>query len=1475
MSRKHLFTTVFKWLRYCLVGLSLALVGHTSGAVKHDSSVVVGVTDSLFAGQTDARILSVAVHISGTGTDSIFCGNFEFDPTGTKSVDRIKEARIYYLGNTLILDAPLNKSDQMGNKGSISTSSIVFSDSLKLPAGTHYFILAYDLSDSVPHLDSFGAEMKQMSAGGATVSPSIYSTPGLRVVSTFMSSSYCSVGRKTTGTITVGISKVSIDGVWTNYTSNQDGYTFFRNSLPIYKSTTYPIELKVGPLNTHYAQVWVDWDGDGHFENDELLLSETGIAAGGRVTDSLKVPCFVNPGPKRLRIIAGLNSSTPATACDSTEYGSIEDYVLWVQREEAPDASFVPDTTTYIGGQALLEKKGNTFREGVVYSWDLDSDGLFDTVSQKLQWAFHQTGYQKVSLKATLTTCGSAELTSIYTDSILVKSSTLAPITEFVASANLVAPETPIQLTDLSENGVSSWKWKVYPEALNTSSTFSFINGTSDTSKAPELVFHKEGTYSIALTVLNLIGRDTTIKLDYITVRRPASFCGKEQNHSDTLTQNTGIIYDDGGPDNDYGQDLSCTILIQPICADRVHLDLDVVDISRWTTSGNAGDWLRIYDGTSTLDSALHTKLGYSNGVFNPNNAPSSLGTVTANSGSMLLQFETDDISEGEGFKLEYHITPKKITLPTLRILGHDTVFVNSIANYSNSSKEVWIEEIWDFDDDGIPDGSGNHADFTWSTTGKKRIGLYVNGCSQKDTLFKTIRVVKPTSRPDAAFDILTPNITRNDTLFLLDRSTNGPTAYRWSVEGRLGYRFVNGTHASSKNPILLFDSLGTYSIKLWVKNSLGSDSLLRTNSVKVRDYCTPSVASQLGDLGISKVVLRDLRGNTLISQSSSEVAGYTDFSKGVRANVTPGERYIFSIERRNGSDKMQRSIWIDLDQDGFFSKSEQLVFEKASNTLRWTDTLLLPKSSITGLSRLRVGANAANQTDLGCGPHLSGEFEDYGLMVIPDQKPPELVLNGKDTVTIELCRGYREPGFSATDNVQGNLTHQVIIEGKVDTAVAGNYELRYRVKDSADNETIVSRWVTVLGDTSRPVVHLVGSETIRLHVFDNYTDAGITFFDSCSGILKIDTISNLNNEKLGGYEVKYRAWDVAGNSDSVSRRIEVYDAETPTFAFLDNTDTMYIEVFDTYLENKWEAKDNYDQSPDVTITGTVNTNVPDTYYVNYSIIDSSGNGPVSATRVVFVADSTKPVIVLPTKQVEIEVGRRVNLPIPQVTDNFDPNPVLEVLGSYDRDFIGSYTIRYVATDMSQNVADTADLIVVVYDDIPPNLSLIGAPLLQVCRWSEYKDPGINYSDNYNLQSELTFASSYFNASDEPVTVDAITQSPGYYSAFYEVIDESDNASRITRIIEVVPCNNALAENKYQGVLIYPNPAHEWVTVVSEKDIENIWVVDALGKEYPIDVGGKGLKELAFSIAPLTNGVYFVKVETPDGLMATRLLVQH
>ncbi|WP_298517190.1 S8 family serine peptidase [uncultured Kordia sp.] len=79
------------------------------------------------------------------------------------------------------------------------------------------------------------------------------------------------------------------------------------------------------------------------------------------------------------------------------------------------------------------------------------------------------------------------------------------------------------------------------------------------------------------------------------------------------------------------------------------------------------------------------------------------------------------------------------------------------------------------------------------------------------------------------------------------------------------------------------------------------------------------------------------------------------------------------------------------------------------------------------------------------------------------DTEAPVITLTGAATITLTVGDSFTDPGATATDNVDGNLTSSIVVTGSVNTSVEGTYTLNYNVSDAAGNAaTQVSRTVNV-----------------------------------------------------------------------------------------------------------------------------------------------------------------------------------------------------------------------------------------------------------------------------------------------------------------------------------------------------------------------------------------------------------------------------
>ena len=77
------------------------------------------------------------------------------------------------------------------------------------------------------------------------------------------------------------------------------------------------------------------------------------------------------------------------------------------------------------------------------------------------------------------------------------------------------------------------------------------------------------------------------------------------------------------------------------------------------------------------------------------------------------------------------------------------------------------------------------------------------------------------------------------------------------------------------------------------------------------------------------------------------------------------------------------------------------------------------------------------------------------------DNVNPFISLEGSDSIFIPVGSSYSEAGYSASDNCDGDLSSNVIVNGSVSNSV-GRYVINYSVSDSSGNSNSVDRTVNV-----------------------------------------------------------------------------------------------------------------------------------------------------------------------------------------------------------------------------------------------------------------------------------------------------------------------------------------------------------------------------------------------------------------------------
>ena len=112
--------------------------------------------------------------------------------------------------------------------------------------------------------------------------------------------------------------------------------------------------------------------------------------------------------------------------------------------------------------------------------------------------------------------------------------------------------------------------------------------------------------------------------------------------------------------------------------------------------------------------------------------------------------------------------------------------------------------------------------------------------------------------------------------------------------------------------------------------------------------------------------------------------------------------------------------------------------------------------------------------------------------LISGDKESPVITLTGNESISLPIGQTYNEPGYTANDNCNGDLTSEVKVTNNIDVNRAGSYEVVYKVSDKSGNEVSVTRKVKVYQDKVQIKPGIYKSSTIYL-TFDDGPSASIT----------------------------------------------------------------------------------------------------------------------------------------------------------------------------------------------------------------------------------------------------------------------------------------------------------------------------------------------------------------------------------------------
>lgn len=348
--------------------------------------------------------------------------------------------------------------------------------------------------------------------------------------------------------------------------------------------------------------------------------------------------------------------------------------------------------------------------------------------------------------------------------------------------------------------------------------------------------------------------------------------------------------------------------------------------------------------------------------------------------------------------------------------------------------------------------------------------------CSYTDTV--TVKVKAPTA-PVARFGVDKTLAFANTLVKFSDSTLNLPDSVIWSFTPNT-VTFVNGTTNKSKNPEVNFTAAGLYSIKLVAQNLGGKDSLTKTNFVEIIPQYCASGATSTGDEDIGRVRIGSFASNnpgpTPIANNTLSNKSYSDLLNvdGFKARIAVPDTIEVSII--NSSASLYESLisaWIDMNKDGVFDASEQIMNQISTNNI--TDRtkkqgFTIAPGAVIGKTVMRVIAWETGITPgTGpCGPYGYGETEDYIINILPpppgDYYPPVI------------------SNITLTPDSSCNTVSHTITASIFDTTAVDSAWIYYSV--NGVNQTPIAMTKPTTGTIYSGVIGPQGNGVVRFRIF-------------------------------------------------------------------------------------------------------------------------------------------------------------------------------------------------------------------------------------------------------------------------------------------------------------------------------------------------------------------------------------------------------
>ena len=225
---------------------------------------------------------------------------------------------------------------------------------------------------------------------------------------------------------------------------------------------------------------------------------------------------------------------------------------------------------------------------------------------------------------------------------------------------------------------------------------------------------------------------------------------------------------------------------------------------------------------------------------------------------------------------------------------------------------------------------------------------------------------------------------------------------------------------------------------------------------------------------------------------------------------------------------------------------------------------VILKNANSKNLKKVKIEDNIENGK-------IGTYYVDYSLKIggktlkvrrtvkIIDDISPIIKLNGEQIIEIKKGDEYKEPGYKAIDEYDGELTEKVEIIGKINTEKYGEQILKYRVKDNSNNIIEVNRIIKIIDKTPPEIVC---ESEYSAYEKDSKNMIGCRAIDDFDGDIsnKIKISGNINPKEEGIYNIEYSVEDESGNKTKIKHKIIIFKKQDNKRAYMLINDTKELQ---------------------------------------------------------------------------------------------------------------------------------------------------------------------------------------------------------------------------------------------------------------------------------------------------------------------------